>query len=95
MGVGSASTQEGLIGYCPYDGDTLGYSGLDSHGTVFGNPTFVGSKVGSGDLDFDGDDDVRIDSVADDITSNENLQNRMILVLKESMVPLGIVRVRV
>ncbi len=35
MGVGSASTQDGLIDYWPYDGETLGYSGLDNHGTVF------------------------------------------------------------
>ncbi|KPL25159.1 MAG: hypothetical protein AMJ75_01785 [Phycisphaerae bacterium SM1_79] len=67
----SASVRDGLIGYWPYDGDTLDYSSLGNHGTAFGNPTFVGGKVGSGALDFDGNDYVTMDSVADDFTGND------------------------
>ncbi|UCG55795.1 MAG: LamG domain-containing protein [Phycisphaerales bacterium] len=69
-GVGIGSTREGLIGYWPYNGDTLDYSGLDNHGTAFGNPSFVGGKVGLKALNFDGNDYVRMDGVSDDITSN-------------------------
>lgn len=68
--VGSGSTPEGLIGYWPYNGDTLDYSGLDNHGTAFGNPSFVAGKVGLKALDFDGNDYVRMDGVSDDITNN-------------------------
>ena len=67
----AASVRDGLIGYWPYDGDTRDYSGLDNHGTAFGNPTFVGGKVGSGALDFDGNDYVTMDGVADDFTGDD------------------------
>jgi hypothetical protein len=70
-GVSWASLREGLIGYWPYDGDMLDYSGLNNHGTAFGNPNFVRGLVGSAALNFDGSDYVRMDSVADDITSND------------------------
>lgn len=69
--VGSASTRDGLIAYWPYDNSTLDYSGLNNHATRFGNPTFVGGKVGLGALDFDGNDYVRMDSVSNDITNND------------------------
>jgi hypothetical protein len=68
--VGAASTRDGLIGYWPYNGDTLDYSGLDNHGTAFGNPSFVAGKVGPKALDFDGNDYVRMDGVSADITNN-------------------------
>jgi hypothetical protein len=71
LGICSASVRDGLIGYWPYDGDTLDYSGLGNHGTAFGNPTFVGGKVGSGALDFDGNDYVTMDGVADDFTGDD------------------------
>jgi hypothetical protein len=60
-----------LIGWWKFDGDTLDYSGLDNHGTAFGDPTFVDGKVGSGALEFDGDDYVRMDGLADDIKDND------------------------
>jgi hypothetical protein len=69
--IGSASTREGLIGYWPFDGDTLDYSGLGNHGTTYSNPTFIAGKIGSGALDFDGNDYVRIDAVSNDITNND------------------------
>jgi hypothetical protein len=46
----------GLMGHWKFDGDTLDYSGLGNDGTAFGDPTFVAGTVGSGALDFDGDD---------------------------------------
>jgi len=69
-GRASASIRDGLIGYWPYDSDTRDYSQWGNHGTAFGNPTFVAGKVGSGALDFDGNDYVRMDGVANDITNN-------------------------
>jgi hypothetical protein len=66
-----ASVRDGLIGYWPYDGDTLDYSGFDNHGAAFGNPTFVGGKLGSRALDFDGNDYVTMDGVADDFTGDD------------------------
>ena len=66
-----ASLRDGLIGYWPYDGDTLDYSGFDNHGTALGNPRFVGGKVGSGALDFDGNDYVTMDGVADDFAGDD------------------------
>ncbi len=57
--------------WLPFDGDTLDYSGYDNHGTAYGNPTFATGIIGSGALDFDGDDYVRMDGVADDITNND------------------------
>lgn len=71
LGICSASVRDGLIGYWPYDGDTLDYSGLDNRGTAFGNPTFVVGKVGSQALDFDGNDYVTMDGVADDFTGDD------------------------
>jgi hypothetical protein len=44
---------------------------LGNDGTAFGDPTFVTGKVGSGALEFDGDDYVRMDGLADDITDND------------------------
>jgi len=46
----------GLVGHWKFDGDTLDYSGLGNDGTAGGDPTFVAGTVGSGALDFDGDD---------------------------------------
>ncbi len=46
----------GLMGHWKFDGDMLDYSGLGNDGTGFGDPTFVAGTVGSGALDFDGDD---------------------------------------
>ena len=60
-----------LIGWWKFDGDTLDYSGLDNHGTAFGNPTFVDGTIGSGALDFDGDDYVTMDGVVDDFTGDD------------------------
>jgi hypothetical protein len=71
ISIGSASIQDGLIGYWPYDSDLLDYSGLDNHGTAVGNPTFVAGKVGSGALDFHGSDYVRMNAVSNDITNND------------------------
>ncbi len=59
------------IGWWKFDGDTLDYSGFGNDGTAFGNPTFVDGKFGSGALDFDGNDYVRMDGLADDITDND------------------------
>jgi hypothetical protein len=44
---------------------------LNNHGSIVGNPTFVAGKLGSGALQFDGNDYVRMDGVSDDITSND------------------------
>jgi len=68
---GGVSLRDGLIGYWPYDGDTLDYSGLGNHGSIVGNPTFVAGKLGLAALQFDGNDYVRMDGVSDDITNND------------------------
>ncbi|MGD8499817.1 MAG: LamG domain-containing protein [Phycisphaerales bacterium] len=69
--VATAAKKPHLIGWWKFDGDTLDYSGLDNHGTAFGNPTFVAGTVGSGALDFDGDDYVTVDGVVDDFTDDD------------------------
>ena len=69
--VANAAEKSYLIGWWKFDGDTLDSSGSDNHGNAEGNPTFVAGKVGSNALDLDGDDWVEIDSVADDMMSNE------------------------
>ena len=67
----STANAGSLIGWWKFDGDMLDSSGLDNHGTAGGNPTFVTGIVGSQALDFDGDDYVSMDSVVDDIPSND------------------------
>lgn len=69
--VASADLADGLIGYWPYDGNTQDFSGLNNHGTPVGDPTFVAGKVGANALDLDGDDFVRMDGAANDITNND------------------------
>jgi len=69
--VGNAAKKPNLIGWWKFDSDTLDYSGLGNEGTAFGDPTFVTGKVGSGALEFDGDDYIRMDGLADDITDND------------------------
>jgi hypothetical protein len=69
--VANAAEKSYLIGWWKFDGDTLDSSGMDNHGNAEGNPTFVAGKVGSNALELDGDDWVEIDSVADDMMSNE------------------------
>ena len=69
--VGNAAKKPNLIGWWKFDSDTLDYSGLGNDGTAFGDPTFVTGKVGSGALEFDGDDYIRMDGLADDITGKD------------------------
>ena len=71
VAICSASVRDGLIGYWPYDGNTLDYSGLDNHGTAFGNPIFVAGKLGSQALHFNGGDYVTMDGVANDFTDDD------------------------
>jgi tetratricopeptide (TPR) repeat protein len=62
-----------MIGWWRFDegrGSTaLDSSGHDNHGTLHGDPQWVDGIIG-GALDLDGSDFVAIDSVVDDITSN-------------------------
>lgn len=44
------------LGYWPFDGDTLDYSGNERHGTITGNPQFVNGAVNQS-LDFNGSSD--------------------------------------
>jgi len=60
----------GLVGHWTFDGDMQDSSGLGSHGTGGGNPTFAAGVLGSGAVSLDGDDYVAIDGVADEITTN-------------------------
>ena len=69
--VADAAKKSNLIGWWKFDGDTLDYSGLGNDGTAFGNPTFEAGKVGSGALNFDGDDYVTMDGVVDDFTGDD------------------------
>ena len=66
-----ANAKVRLIGWWPFDGDTQNYSGLDNHSTAYGDPTFVNGKVGSNAIYLDGDDYVRMNGLADDITDND------------------------
>ena len=69
--LADAAKKSNLIGWWKFDGDTLDYSGLGNNGTSFGNPTFIAGKVGSGALNFDGDDYVTMDGVVDDFTGDD------------------------
>jgi hypothetical protein len=69
--AGVTSAGNNLIGWWKFDGDTLDSSGFGNDGTAFGDPTFIAGTVGSEALDFDGDDYVRMDGLADDITDND------------------------
>ena len=69
--VAGAAEKSNLIGWWKFDGDTLDYSGLGNDGTSFGNPTFITGKVGSGALNFDGDDYFTMDGVVDDFTGDD------------------------
>ena len=61
----------GLIGYWKLDGDALDSSGLGSHGTANGGPTYEVGKVGQA-MTFDGVDDyVAIDGVTARITNDD------------------------
>jgi len=59
----------GLVGHWKFDGDARDSSGLNNHGTIGGNPTYVAGKVGTNALNLDGSDYVAIDGVVNDITS--------------------------
>ena len=61
----------GLIGWWTFDGDTKDSSGLGNDGTAFGDPTFIDGVVGSGALDFDGDDYVTMDGITDDFINDD------------------------
>ena len=58
-----------LVGWWKFDGDALDSSGLSNDGTLAGDPDFVDGWLGQA-VYLDGDDYVMMNSVADDITSN-------------------------
>jgi hypothetical protein len=66
----TAAIRDGLIGYWPYNGDSLDYSGLANHGTRYVNPQFVTGKLGTNALYFKGDNYVTMDGVANDTSGN-------------------------
>jgi len=59
-----------LIGWWTLDGDTLDSSGFENHGTPGGDPTFIAGQFGEA-LDFDGNDYLTMDGVADDFTNDD------------------------
>ncbi len=66
----AAGGDASLIGWWPLDGDTLDYSGYENHGTTGGDPTFIAGQYGEA-LDFDGNDYLTMDGVADDFTNDD------------------------
>jgi hypothetical protein len=67
----TAPSSGNLVGHWKFDGNVNDSSGNGAHGTIGGDPTFVAGTVGSGALDFDGDDYVTMDGVVDYIPGND------------------------
>jgi len=69
--VSEISIMDDLIGYWPYEGNTVDDSGLGNDGIAVNNPPYVTGKFGLA-LDFNGSNQyVTMDAVADDFSDND------------------------